>query len=268
MTDIAELTSEEVEAEARKQGWKPEDEWKGDPPKRGFVSAEEFLKAGDDSLPLVTKERDELKDRLDDMEGRFDKLQQQSSRYKEYMDKALAGERRRSQQAREDAHKAIEQLQAKRAEAITEGDGEAVVRTEREIEDLKSTMPPPPPDPEIDDWMEANGWYRDDKELATVADGVSLRLREEKPHLEGRAHLDAMTERVKELMPQKFKNPKRDDPPPLGSAKRGQQGNGHTFADLPKEAQDAYYEFKEMIEGQGKKYTKDQYLKNYEWEDE
>jgi hypothetical protein len=267
MTDIEQLEPDEVEAEARKQGWKPESEWKGEPPKRGFVSAEDFLTAADNSLPLATKEKKELEERLAETEEKLDKVLQQSGRYKDYMDKALSSERRRAQAAREEAERAIHTLQERRAQAITEGDGEAVVKVEQEIEDVKQSMPPAPPDAEITHWMEDNQWYKDDPDLAAVADGVSIRLRNERPDLDGRGHLDELTKRVKELMPQKFKNPKREEAPPVGNAQRAPQGDGRTFADLPQDAKDAYYEFKEMIESTGKKYPKEQYLKNYEWEE-
>jgi hypothetical protein len=98
--------------------------------------------------------------------------------------------------------------------------------------------------------MQDNAWYKDDPDLAAVADGVSIRLRNERPDLDGRGHLDELTKRVKE-----------------GNAQRAPQGDGRTFADLPQDAKDAYYEFKEMIESTGKKYPKEQYLKNYEWEE-
>ena len=38
----------DFEKEARLQGWKPEDEWNGEPPADGFKTAEQFVNDGAD----------------------------------------------------------------------------------------------------------------------------------------------------------------------------------------------------------------------------
>ena len=50
MSEIDEKTTEIME-EARKQGWVPEDEWKGDPDK--WRPAEEFVERGKNIIPIL-----------------------------------------------------------------------------------------------------------------------------------------------------------------------------------------------------------------------
>ncbi len=267
--NIDEMTTEQVETEARKQGWKPESEWQGEPPKRGFVSAEDFLKVGDESLPVVTKERDELRDALNQANERIDKIESQSGRYREFMDKALSAERRRVQQEKQEKEALLGRLQEEKAEAISEADGQKVLDIEKRMDNIKESMPPDvaEPDPEIETWMDENKWYKDDPDLAAVADGISIQLRRERPSLDGRGHLDELSKRVKEMVPHKFENPNKRDAPPVGGGKRGGGGGGKTFEDLPRDAKQAYEDFKEMIENQGGTYTKKEYLANYEWDE-
>ena len=259
--NVEEMDDQQIETEARKQGWKPEEEWKGDPPSRGFVTAKEFIAAGQESLPLVTKEKDRLQDELDEVKNELGKLRQANNRYVEFTNKALTKERERNQRL-------IGELEAERAQAITDSDGEKAVAAERKIKELEDENASlQPQDTSIQDWMGDNEWYGKDPELAAMADGLSMQLQKESPGLQGRAHLDELSKRVKKAMPHKFKNPKREEAPPVGGGTRTPVSNGHTFEDLPADAKAAFEDFKQMMEGIGKEYTKEQYLKSYEWDD-
>ena len=110
--------------------------------------------------------------------------------------------------------------------------------------------------------MASNTWYRDDPETQAVADGLSMALRNEKPDLVGTPHLDELTKRVKNAMPHKFKNPRREETDTVESGHRIPRDEGaHTFANLPADAKAEYAEFAETIPG----FTKEAYAEQYEW---
>jgi hypothetical protein len=259
--DISSMNDEEIEEQARGQGWKPEDEWKGDPPSRGFVSAKEFLEAGQKSLPLLTQQKGQIEEELEALKADSAKMKAAMRRYKAMTDKAM-------DTARRERDAAIESLQNERAQAISEADGDKVIEIERKI---AQTQAEPIGDEEppgfAQEWLAENAWYEDDEEMAAVADGISTRLKQDQPHLVGQAHLDELSKRVKKAMPHKFKNPRRDDPSPVEPARRSAPTNGRSFEDLPKDAQQAYEDFKEMFAADGVNYTKKQYLATYEWDE-
>lgn len=260
--NLDEMTTEQIEEAARDQGWKPEEEWKGEPPRRGFVSAEEFLKAGDNSLPLVTKRNEELKSDNETLREEIDRLKQQTARFTDFTNQAL-------RRAREERDQAMEALQKKRAKAISDADGDTVIETEKEIERLQNTPiegegPPPP----VKNWLDQNPWYETDSDMRDLANGISLRLKEERPELVGPAHLEELAKRVKKAMPHKFKNPRRDNGGgDVEPARRTPPRGRKTFDDLPPDAKQAYEDYRELQATLGRDYTKDQYLASYEWEE-
>lgn len=259
--NLDELTPEQIEETAREQGWKPEDEWKGEPPKRGFVTAEEFLRAGDESLPLVTKRNEELKTDNEQLRADLDSLKQKVGRFTDFQNKAQA-------KLRQERDMAIEALQKERAMAISEADGDKVIETEKKIAELQNTPlegegPPPP----VQSWLDDNQWYEKDTDMRDLANGISLRLKEERPDLMGPAHLEELSKRVKKAMPHKFKNPKREQDSGIEPPRRQPPGNARTFENLPADAKAAYEDYKELQATLGREYTKEQYLKNYEWEE-
>lgn len=255
------MTVEEIEEVAREQGWKPESEWKGEPPKRGFVSAEEFLKAGDESLPLVTKRNAELKNDNETLREEIDRLKQQTARFTDFTNQAL-------RRAREERDQAIAALQKKRAKAISDADGDAVIETEKEISRLQNTPiegegPPQP----VQQWLAENSWYENDPDMRDMANGISLRLKEERPELVGPAHLEELAKRVKKAMPHKFRNPKRDNGDGIEPARRSAPRGKKTFDNLPADAKQAYEDYRQLQATLGRDYTKEQYLASYEWDE-
>jgi hypothetical protein len=260
--DISEMTPEAVEETARTQGWKPESEWKGEPPPRGFVTANEFLEAGSKSLPLATKQLHEVEVDYAELRKDFEKLKSQSARYVDMTNKKMAADRAK-------IGTMIEEQKQVRAAAISAADGDAVLEAESTIAQLETESAAlAQPDPSIQEWVSDNEWYEDDPILQDLANGISSRLKAERPDLEGKAHLEELSKRVKKAMPDKFENSKRNNAPPVGGAKRTPPSNGRTFDDLPPESKKAYGEFVDMFKGLGKDYTKEQYLANYEWETE
>lgn len=69
--------ADDLETVARELGWKPESEWKGDPPEGGFASAAEFIRSQRTRAKNVEKE---LKKLRNDTEKRIKRMEEQSAK--------------------------------------------------------------------------------------------------------------------------------------------------------------------------------------------
>jgi hypothetical protein len=69
--------ADDLETVARELGWKPETEWKGDPPEGGFASAAEFIRSQRTRAKNVEKE---LKKLRSDTDKRIKRMEEQSAK--------------------------------------------------------------------------------------------------------------------------------------------------------------------------------------------
>lgn len=138
---IEEQTQErDFETEARGHGWKPQEEFQGDPAK--WTDAETFVKRADEIMPLMKAQNGDLRRKVKELESAMKRLS-------------------KSEQA---AHRdKLEALQAARLEAFDSGDREAFVAAEKKAEELRKDMG----DPDIQataaarifNFREENPWY-------------------------------------------------------------------------------------------------------------
>lgn len=246
------------------KGWVPENEWRGDPEQ--WVSAEEFVKRGETILPIVKKQRDTAQEELMQLRGELNEVKKTSAEFKEFQDTILANTKKKLQQE-------IVLLKEDKKVAAKDGDVEAVVRIDEQIEDRKEAVKVPeappvqagqemsPADERLfANWIEGNQWYKDNPRLHRYANSYAESITGK---LRGQEFLDELTKEVNEAFPQEFNNPKRSrrdvdggDPSPAKS------GNGRTFDDLPPDAQTAATKFAKNIKG----FTIKQYLETYEWD--
>jgi hypothetical protein len=240
----------EVEDKARKMGWTPKEEFKGDPGK--WRGAAEFVERGEQMLPIVRatvkrQERDiaELKQTINDLA--------------EFNSKAV----------QKGYEKALRELEAKRVEAVAAGNAADFVKVDQEIADLKKEAATPAPklpdynpdnDPEYREWESRNRWLKD-PELAAEADVQALYLRNKGNKETGAAFLDKVAERVRKEFPDRFTNPRRNSAPSVeGQGAPAKSGKGKSYADLPTEAKAACDRF---VKNSGGKMTKEMYCKTY-----
>lgn len=239
------------ETEAREQGWKPETEWEGDPPRGGFKSAEQFVKDGENITPI-------LKSKVDRLETRVDELLNTNKQLHEFTQRSIKKEKAEKE-------KLISELEQVRKKAVTEGDGDAFDRADRQLNELRSDVnqsPEPGIDPLAEKWLEGNPWYAQNEKLQAYADGIAEKL--VRQGFTGQAYFDELTRRTKESFPQDFGNPNRSKPNGVeGDTRPGSESKGHTFNDLPAEAKAQYKIFARDIPG----FTKEAYLEQYEWDD-
>ena len=233
----------DYEKEALEDGWNPN--FEGD----NKVDAKTFVERGEKISGL-------LKGKIGRLEERIDSLTQTNAEFKKYTDKQIKQEHDKSQ-------KLIEELESVKAQAITDGDGLAAVKAEKDIQSLQQTEQPNDQYSQLaQTWAAQNPWYATDERLSAYADGIADRIIHE--GYTGQAYFNELTRRTKEAHPEDFKNPNRDKAGTVesGGAKEVKDSQAKTWANLPKEAKDAAKRFEKDIPG----YTRDEYVNTYEWE--
>lgn len=217
-----ELTPEEkrlaeIEAEAHRAGWRPKEEYRGPP--GGWRTAEEFLKRGQDILPMVRKDLLRERERGTKMEEEIRALRLTVDEQKAAMDDLL----RMARTADERGYKrGIEELKKQRREAASTGDAAAVVAITEQIEEVEEARaaaivpvapkapaaPAPEPkakvDPAVIRFVDENPWFNSDNILHRAMEAEHVALLEEAPGLSLEENLERAKQTVMARFPKKF----------------------------------------------------------------
>lgn len=193
-TQVQEAQYTEAETLAMEKGWRPKEEYDGDP--ANFRSAELFLQLDPlyKKLDAITRENKQLKDATQYLT----KLQKETK----------ANEYKR----------ALTEFKAQRRAAMEDGDYERADLIDEQIDTIKEQASIVADTPEVDtaregkkvfnEWQERNTWYTKDEDLKAWADGRGLQL-----HGQGKSPdevLSALESEVKKKFPSKFSNPNRE----------------------------------------------------------
>lgn len=156
------------EAEAEAFGWVPQDQFKGDPEK--WRPAEEFVRRGEEILPIVRKQNEKLS-------AKVTELEETNKRMSAMFEKTAA-------RIKAEYEAKIVDLKAEKKEAIKEGDADRVEQIEAQIDTLKeATADGPDPTLEkggkkdqnalIRDFATANTWFVEEPDMQEYAVKVS-----------------------------------------------------------------------------------------------
>lgn len=257
--------AQEAEAKAKRLGWVEADKFKGDPAKH--ISAEEFLKRGETLVPFLQRDNDKLHQGMSKLERQ---LKEQGDTLQKFVEFSSKAEERAYKRAKAE-------LEAKLDSAIETADVAGAKQVRKEIEaldeDAKAAVKPASDkaavqiDPEIQSWINdpANEWFRKDAALNAAAVKIYGKLERDKPGV-AKSELLAETKRqVMDKFPEDFGiNPTRESAAAVASPSGGgaRKKGGKTFDDLPAEAKAACNKFVKTIPG----YTKEQYVKDYDWD--
>ncbi len=244
-------------AEATAQGWK--EDFEG--PNK--TDAKTFVEKGEQIAALAITQRDATKVENAQLSGRIAKLETANKEFGEYKDAQLA----RSEARNKDL---LNELSLRRSQAVTDNDGEAFYKADREIEQVRGSMVPPTnggeqpnqSNPLFDAWLINNDWYNTDPTLKAIADGIEGQIASE--GYSGPAYYSEVTKRVKEMSPGSFGNKKRSSPTgvePGGELEVKPDSSAHSYDNLPPEAKAACDKF--TAAGIS---TKESYLATYEWD--
>lgn len=232
------IVERDYEQEASNQGWKPLENFSGDPEK--WVDAKTFVERGENYVGI-------LKDRYEKLERRFEQQIQVTEDIKKYYQKEQEAKQREIDQY-------IKQLEQARSQAITNGDGQAFQKAENDLKaaqnkkaEIATTNITASTPQWALEWASENPWYGKDTALTALAETFAAELRQEQPFLAEKDFMEKVTERVKAEMPHKFSNPKKrqavpdveiaGEPP---DSPRGTSGGGNAYKDLPAEAKGTF----------------------------
>jgi hypothetical protein len=237
----------DFEAEAIEQGWNPNFEG----PNK--TDAKTFVERGEQIAGI-------LKSKNAKLETRINNLEESNRKFGEYHKKTLEKEQKRNAEA-------IQELEGQLAQAITDGDGQAYTRYNREIDNLKSEQVMPTDDAQAwnqltQQWVGENPWYTQNPKLAAYADGISDQLRAS--GYSGQAYFSELTRNVHETFPEEFKNPNKAKANAVDAG--GEKGSGNSKAqsydNLDAEGKRACDDFVK----QGFM-TREDYVKQYDWDE-
>lgn len=240
----------EIEEKARRMGWKPQDEYKGDPNR--WTDAESFVKVGEERIPVMKENYRKLEDN-----------------YKSLEQKVKAQEDYQKHMAKVQYDRAMKDLKAEQMVAVEEADTEKYQKLEQQREQIQSDYspkqaePPRPPD-EVANWMARNTWYQNPTLAAKAAEIENKILQEEAfkisddPFYQPINTAERLEEVSKRIRTEFRKEPQRKLPAVEGAKAESSRKAAKTYNDLPAEAKDACnaYVSKGIL-------SRDEYVKDY-----
>ena len=263
----------QAEATARRKGWLPKDQYKGDP--KTWVDAETFLDRGEKFNANLQRELASVKERLGKQSETFQKLAK-------FYQETLA-------QKESELQSAIAQLRVQRSQAQADGDHETAIQLEDRIDLLKEAQskvkderkaaveeqktpvaePPPAEDPMqnpvLQEWIaDGNEWFRDNPRLRAYSLKLGEQLVAAGATARGRKFLDLVSEKMREEFPRTFREATGGSSNALqlestnSAAARGGQHAAKTERDLPEEDRRLMNQY--VKEGW---MTKEAFLKSY-----
>ena len=252
---IVEKPSRDWDKDARDMGWKPKDEWHGEPD--GFRDAEEFVKRGEEIVGYMRRDRDVQRAKAEraetDRDVRIRRLEAANT---------ASLERQATQ------HKAdIKAISAGQRKATEEGD----LAEFDALEAKRDALTPPeapqeqpahsPDDSAVKEWAKDNPWFYTDPDMRALATSTAGRLAQGGADVH--AQIAEAEKEVRRRFPEKFEAPKAIVETGGQPPKRGPKPKG--VAQLPKEAREAFDGFVKM--GVYKKDDLSDYAQKY-WEQE
>ena len=191
--DTTDSPRSESEIQARESGWKPKDEWDGDPTE--WVSAEEFNRRGE-YLRKIHNQNRKIK-QLDDVVGTLAK--QQKKIFEAGYDKA----KRELKSALREANKEGDDATAEAIEGKIEQLDE---QRKVDIAAVEIKVDPKQPDvaPEFAGWVQRNQWFIKKPALRSYAEHIGLAYAGENPLKTNTEVYQYVTTEVKKRFPEEF----------------------------------------------------------------
>lgn len=258
-SDDGQSEPEHNEDYARRLGWKPKDEFKGDPDQ--WRDWEDFLNEDLSNAP-------QLKAQVKLLRRRLDQSDRKVARAERTLEEAKAFFSRAEERAYE---RAIKDIKARQRKAVAEADEDAFDAASQELDDLNKDMrgavkdDAPKVDPEVQlafrRWERTNDWYGSDAAMTAVADAIAAKMGTYADNdMDPDEYLVELTRRVKKEFPHKFTSglPKKRSAVEGVSEARGAKG-AETFDAMPADAKAQFKRFETM----GIPVTKDGFAKDY-----
>lgn len=254
-----------VEEKAKQMGFVTKEDWKGDPDK--WRPPEEFVERGENIIPILKKNLDETNKKLDSMKSDFDFALKANAKEVEDAKKAAFD------LATKNYEDKLAQLNSEEEEAVQDQDLEKYHKIKKQKEKLakpsiekaepkKDTEKKDTP-PEFVEWNKKETWYGKDEELTAEADMIGTGLAMKYPDKPLKEVYGMISDRVKRMYPDKFKNPHREESQSVEGHQPKQAGDKKGFNSLPPTAKDQYKRLAAQFKEKGRKYTKEEFTEAY-----
>ena len=194
---VVEKQHDPYEDQAREQGWRPKEEFEGDPEK--WKPAKEFVERGElfGKIDTLGKELKETRKALKMLQEHHTKVKEVE--YKRAVDELKALQKRHLEEGNSDGY-----LEA--SELLTD------LKAEQKAREAVSAVQPAQTDPRFSSWIDANPWYTKDPDMREYADVVGLGYANKHPGIDPEDVLKYVSVQVKSFFKDKFKNPNRERP--------------------------------------------------------
>lgn len=241
-----------IEDAAREMGWRPKEEFKGDPEK--WVEAETFVKRGEEILPILKAQSKKDREALKAATDQIAEMKKTFSEFKQY----------HTQTEKRAYERAMKDLEARQAQAVEDNDLKAVREITREMTDLSKDVQTDRNGDDLqknqeaafNDWLPDNPWFKKDPVLRGAAIAIADELAAD-GLTDPVKQMAKVTERIKAEFPQKFENERRKGPAAVeGGSPPRKAAKG--WSDLPPDAK----AFAERMVKQGL-ITKEAYARDY-----
>lgn len=185
------------ESAARDQGWKPKEEYTGDPDK--WRPAKEFVERGElfGKIDNMGKELKETRKALKMLQEHHSKVRE--TEFKNAVQELKALQKRHLEEGNSDGY-----LEA--TELLTD------LKTEQKAREVVVQNTPAQPDPRFVNWVGENKWYEKDRDMREYADFIGSKYANNNPNLDPEEVLEYVTKQVKTQFKDKFVNPNRSKP--------------------------------------------------------
>jgi len=250
--------SPEVEARAREMGWRPKDEYHG--PADRWRPADEFVRRGEEVLPIVKSQLDkerqkarQLEERLNGVESKLER--DYASRFKRLEGMTQVALLKQRQQLwgqfEAEKRKAVESGDTAEYDRLSTAQHQAMVEFQPESDPEEEAPAPvqrPAAHPAAQEFVERNPWFLRDKGMQAVAEQYHVKLFQEKPGISIEDNLREVEKYVRTKFPEAFGG----SPTPAPAAPHAPQVEGGTrnagnvsrgVNDLPPEAKEAGNKF-------------------------
>ena len=201
--------SDDTESRARAMGWVPKEDYKGNPD--NWRDAGEFVRRGEEILPIVQERNRDLTRRLAELEGR---LNQKDAEYKTGLQKlegmTVVALQRQREQLLGSYEAAMRQAAAtadvERYDQLSRDREQAVHQFDKRIHETVSVQAQPQNQrpPEAEAWIQRNSWFNKDPALQMEAQAIHIALQQDHPHMPLADNLARVEQTIKQRYPQKF----------------------------------------------------------------
>ena len=188
------------EEKAREEGWKPKEEYEGDPTK--WRPAKEFVERGElfGKIDTLGKELKDTKKALRMLQDHHSKVKE--TEYKRAVDELKALQKKHLEEGNSDGY-----LEA--TDLLTD------IKAEQKAREQFEKSIPAQPDPRFVDWVNSNPWYAQDPKMREYADNVGAGYAARNPNADPMDVLAYVKGEVKERFANRFQNPNRTKPTPV-----------------------------------------------------